>query len=134
MNSLYAVHSTLSRLRGVGPTVVLTDGDAVLQPRKVSRAGVRHAVDGVLVYVHKEEELDDVERRYPAERYVLVDDKVRILAAAKRHWGDRVTTVLPLQGQFANDPDLVAAHPAPDVTVEAIGDLLELDVQDLVRG
>lgn len=124
----------LSCLRGVAPTVVLTDGDAVFQPRKVSRAGVRQAVDGVLVYVHKEEELDDVERRYPAERYVLVDDKVRILAAAKRHWGNRVTTVLPLQGQFANDPDLAAAHPAPDVTVAAIGDLLDLDVQDLVRG
>jgi len=124
----------LSRLCGVGPTVVLTDGDAVFQPRKVSRAGVAQAVDGVLVYAHKEEELDDVERRYPAERYVLVDDKVRILAAAKRHWGDRVTTVLPLQGQFANDPDLAAAHPAPDVTVDAISDLLDLDVQDLVRG
>jgi FMN phosphatase YigB (HAD superfamily) len=124
----------LARLRGVGPTVVLTDGDAVFQPRKVSRAGVASAVDGVLVYVHKEDELDDVERRYPAERYVLVDDKVRILAAAKRQWGDRVTTVLPMQGQFANDADLLAAHPSPDVTVSALGDLLDIDVQDLVRG
>lgn len=124
----------LGRLRGAGPTVVLTDGDAVFQPRKVSRAGVGAAVDGVLVYVHKEEELDDVERRHPAERYVFIDDKVRILAAAKRHWDDRVTTVLPMQGQFANDADLLAAHPAPDVTVGALGDLLDLDVQDLVRG
>ena len=124
----------LARLRDAGPTVVLTDGDAVFQPRKVSRAGVGHVVDGVLVYVHKEEELDDVERRYPAERYVLVDDKVRILAAAKRHWGDRVTTVLPRQGQFANDPDLLASHPEPDVTVDGVGDLLELDLQELVRG
>jgi hypothetical protein len=124
----------LARLRDAAPTVVLTDGDAVFQPRKVSRSGVGSAVDGVLVYIHKEDELVDVERRYPAERYVLVDDKVRILAAAKRHWGDRVTTVLPMQGQFANDRDLLAAHPAPDVTVEALGDLLDLDVQDLVGG
>ena len=74
-----------------------------------------------------------MERRYPAEQYVLVDDKVRILAAAKRHWGDRVTTVLPLQGQFANDADLVGAHPSPDVTVDAVGDLLDLDLQALIR-
>jgi hypothetical protein len=124
----------LARLRETAPTVVLTDGDAVFQPRKVSRAGLAQAVDGVLVYVHKEEELDDVEWRHPSQRYVLVDDKVRILAAAKRHWGDRVTTVLPRQGQFANDPDLLAAHPAPDVTVDALADLLDLDVQDLVHG
>ena len=122
----------LARLRAAGTTVVLTDGDAILQPRKVSNAGLSSVVDGVLVYVHKEEELDDVERRYPAEQYVLVDDKVRILAAAKRHWGDRVTTVLPLQGQFANDADLVAGHPSPDLTVNAVGDLLELDLRELV--
>jgi len=124
----------LARLRATAPTVVLTDGDAIYQPRKVARAGVGSAADGVLVYVHKEESLDDVERRFPAERYVLVDDKVRILAAAKRHWGERVTTVLPLQGQFATDASLRAAHPAPDVTVDAVGDLLVLDLQDLVRG
>ena len=123
----------LARLRDTGTTIVLTDGDAIFQPRKVARAGLSSVVDGVLVYVHKDEELDDVERRYPAERYVLVDDKVRILAAAKRHWGDRVTTVLPLQGQFANDASLVAAHPSPDVTVGAVGELLDLDLQDLVR-
>jgi len=124
----------LGRLRAVAPTVVLTDGDAIFQPRKVARAGIGAVVDGILVYVHKEEELDDVERRYPAERYVLVDDKARILAAVKRHWGERVTTVLPRTGQFANDPDLLAAHPPPDVTVGAIGDVLALDLQDLVRG
>ena len=126
---------TLAHLRAAGPTVVLTDGDAVFQPRKIERAGIRDAVDDdVLVYVHKEKELDDVERRYPSERYVLVDDKARILAAVKRHWGERVTTVLPRTGQFANDPDLLAAHPPPDVTVGAIGDVLALDLQDLVRG
>jgi len=120
----------LARLRGLGPTIVLTDGDAVFQPSKVARAGIGEVADALLVYVHKEDELEDVERRFPADRYVLVDDKVRILAAAKLHWGARVTTVLPKTGQFANDPDLLAAHPTPDVTIEGIGDLL--DRQDLL--
>jgi FMN phosphatase YigB (HAD superfamily) len=121
--------AVLARLRSLGPTVVLTDGDAVFQPHKVERAGIARVVDGhVLVYVHKENELDDVERRYPADRYVLVDDKPRILTAAKQFWGERVTTVLPLQGQFANDPAIAAAHPAADVTVAGIGDLLDVDL------
>ena len=119
----------LVHLRTLGETVVLTDGDAVCLPQKVARAGIADAVDGnVLVYVHKELSLDDVERRYPAEGYVLVDDKLRLLAAAKEHWGSRVTTVLPLQGQFANDPEIAAAHPAADVTVAGIGDLLEVEL------
>ena len=119
----------LAHLRSLGSTVVLTDGDAVFQPHKVAQAGIRRAVGGnVLVYVHKELSLDDVERRYPADRYVLVDDKLRILTAAKAFWGERVTTVLPLQGQFATDPEIAAAHPAADVTVAAIADLLELDL------
>jgi hypothetical protein len=120
----------LARLRELGPTIVLTDGDAVFQPSKVERAGIGEVSDALLVYVHKEEELEDVERRFPADRYVLVDDKVRILAAAKLHWGERVTTVLPKTGQFANDPDLLAAHPAPDVTIAGIGELL--DRQDVL--
>jgi len=125
----------LARLSSAAPTVVLTDGDALYQPHKVARAGLWDAVDGnVLVYVHKEDELEDVERRYPADRYVLVDDKPRIIAAAKQFWGDRVTTVLPRQGQFATDPALVAAHPVADVTVERIADLLELDLEPLARG
>jgi FMN phosphatase YigB (HAD superfamily) len=125
----------LARLREVGPTVVLTDGDAVFQPHKIVRAGLWDAVEGdVLVYVHKEDELDDVERRYPADRYVLVDDKLRILTAAKEFWGERVTTVLPRQGQFANDPAVVAAHPEADVTVEKIGDLLRPELEALARG
>jgi hypothetical protein len=108
---------------------VLTDGDAVFQPHKVERSGIARAAAGhVLVYVHKELELADVERRYPAEHYVLVDDKLRILTAAKEHWGERVTTVLPLQGQFANDPAVAAAHPAADVTVAAIADLIDLEL------
>ena len=123
----------LASLRAAGPVVVLTDGDAVFQPWKVSRAGLRDASDAVLVYVHKEAELDDVERRHPARHYVLVDDKLRILAAAKAHWGDRVTTVLPLQGQFANDPEVVARYPAADLTVPGIADLVGIELEELGR-
>ena len=120
----------LEHLRTRCRTVALTDGDAVFQPRKVERSGIARAVDGhVLVYVHKELELEDVERRYPADRYVLVDDKLRILTAAKEHWGERVTTVLPLQGQFANDPAVAAAHPAADVTVAGIADVINLELE-----
>lgn len=115
----------LARLGTLGVTVVLTDGDAIFQPRKARRAGILDAVEGrLLVYVHKETEFGDVERRYPADRYVLVDDKPRILAAAKAHWGERVTTVLPLQGQFAGE----LADPPPDQTVAQIGDLLALEL------
>jgi FMN phosphatase YigB (HAD superfamily) len=119
----------LAHLHALGPTVVVTDGEAVFQPHKIERSGIARAVDGnVLVYVHKELSLDDVERRHPAERYVLVDDKVRILSAAKAFWGDRVRTVLPLQGQFATDPEIAAEHPAADVTVDGIADLDRLDL------
>jgi FMN phosphatase YigB (HAD superfamily) len=123
----------LDRLEALGRTVILTDGDVVFQPRKIERSGLLAAVDGhVLVYVHKEQELHDVERRYPAERYVLVDDKLRILAAVKEAWGERVTTVFPRQGHYATDPAILAAHPPADVSVERIGDLLELDVESLL--
>jgi FMN phosphatase YigB (HAD superfamily) len=114
--------------------VILSDGDVVFQPRKVERSGINEAVRGhVLIYIHKEEALADVERRYPAERYVMVDDKLRILAAAKKAWGERVTTVFPHQGKFANDPRVLAAYPRPDVTVERIGDLLSYKLSDLRR-
>jgi FMN phosphatase YigB (HAD superfamily) len=122
----------LRRLCILGPTVILSDGDVVFQPRKVERAGLSCAVDGrVLIYIHKEEALDDVERRYPADHYVLVDDKLRILTAVKRSWGERVTTVFPRQGSYAHDPKLVGAFPAPDMTIERIGDLLEYDLPRL---
>lgn len=124
----------LERFRSWGPTVILSDGDVVFQPRKVERAGIAEAVDGhVLIYIHKEEELEDVEQRYPARHYVLVDDKPRILAAVKRIWGERVTTVLPRQGQYANDAKVVASLPPADLTVERIGDLLAYDLSDLVK-
>ena len=96
--------------RGLGPTVILSDGDVVFQPRKVEHAGMADAVDGrVLIYIHKEEALDDVERRYPAEHYVLVDDKLRILTAVKQIWGERVTTVFPRQGSYAHDREGASA-------------------------
>jgi FMN phosphatase YigB (HAD superfamily) len=124
-----AALEVLERLRSLGPTVILSDGDVVFQPRKVERAGLSDAVDGrVLIYIHKEEALDDVERRYPAEHYVLVDDKLRILGAVKQFWGDRVTTVFPRQGTYAHDPDVVSAFPPADVTIERIGDLLDRDL------
>jgi FMN phosphatase YigB (HAD superfamily) len=120
----------IERLRTLGPTVILSDGDVVFQPRKVERSGIWEAVDGnVLIYIHKEEELDDVARRYPAQHYVLIDDKPRILAAVKEAWGDRVTTVFPRQGQYARDAK--SFRPA-DVTVERIGDLLTHDFSGLL--
>src|SRR6266446_4453775 len=121
----------LERLRGWGPTVVLSDGDVVFQPRKVQRSGLGDAVDGVLIYVHKERELDDVEQRYPADHYVLVDDKLRVLAAVKGAWGARVTTVFPRQGHYAHDPEILATNPAADLTVERIGDLVDYDLSTL---
>jgi FMN phosphatase YigB (HAD superfamily) len=124
----------LRRLSERGRTVILSDGDVVFQPRKVERAGLAAAVSGrYLIYVHKEQELADVERRYPASHYVLVDDKLRILAAAKQFWGARVTTVFPRQGQIAQDPKVLAAFPAADLTVERIGDLLAFDLPDSRR-
>jgi FMN phosphatase YigB (HAD superfamily) len=134
-NRLYpGALDVLENLRTWGRTVILTDGDVVFQPRKVERSGIFETVEGhVLIYVHKEEALADVERRYPADHYVMVDDKLRILAALKKAWGDRVTTVFPRQGQFANDPKAVAAYPgAADVTVERISDLLSYDLSRLL--
>jgi hypothetical protein len=107
-----------------GTPVILTDGDVVFQPLKIERSGLFAAVDGrVLLYVHKEQELAEVERLFPADHYVLVDDKIRILSDVKTIWGSRVTTVFPKQGHYATDPD-VATYPAADVSVANIADLL----------
>src|SRR5215813_14926068 len=125
----------LERFRNWGPTAILSDGDVVFQPRKVERSGISEAVNGhVLIYIHKEQALDDVERRYPAKRYVLVDDKLRILTAVKKIWGDRVTTVFPRQGQYASDTNVIAACPPADFTVERIGDLLNYELSALSAG
>jgi FMN phosphatase YigB (HAD superfamily) len=107
-----------------GRVAILSDGDVVFQPRKIDRSGICGAVEGnVLIYIHKEQMLDDVERRYPAEHYVMVDDKVRILAAMKTIWGDRLTTVFVRQGHYALDEASVAKYPPADVTIEKIADL-----------
>lgn len=122
----------LKRLHTVGPTVILSDGDVVFQPRKVERSGLSDAVKGrVLIYIHKEEALDDVERRHPADHYILVDDKPRILAAVKKIWGERVTTVFSRQGSYAHDTKAIAAFAPADVTIERTGDLLDYDLARL---
>ena len=132
-NRLYpGALDVLERLRAWGPTVILSDGDVVFQPRKIQRSGLGEAVDGILVYIHKERELDDVEARYPAERYVLVDDKLRILTAIKQAWGPRVTTVFPRQGHYARDPGALAGYPPADVDIARIGDLLDHDLRSLL--
>ena len=96
--------AAIARLRARGPVVILSDGDVVFQPRKIERSGLWAAVEGrVLIYIHKEEMLADVEQRYPARRYVMVDDKVRILAAMKAVWRERLTTVFVRQGHYAHD-------------------------------
>ncbi len=116
-----------------GPTVILSDGDVVFQPRKVQRSGLYDAVDGrVLIYVHKEQMLDAVQRRYPARHYIMVDDKLRILAAMKTAWRERLTTVFPRQGHYAVDPVNLATYPAADVTVEHIGELADADLPRLL--
>jgi FMN phosphatase YigB (HAD superfamily) len=117
-----------------GPCVILSDGDVVFQPRKVERSGLWEAVDGkVLIYIHKEQELDDVEQRYPAGHYVLIDDKLRILTAAKKAWGSRLTTVWPMQGHYARDPEAVKKYPPADIAIERIGDLVGFDLPALLR-
>jgi FMN phosphatase YigB (HAD superfamily) len=119
----------VKHVRQWGPPVILSDGDAVFQPRKVERSGLWRAVDDrVLIYIHKECELEYVERLYPADHYVLIDDKLRILAAVKKIWGERVTTVFPKQGHYALDPDILAEFPPADIELARIGDLLDCEL------
>jgi FMN phosphatase YigB (HAD superfamily) len=123
------------RLRTWGLTVIVSDGDVVFQPRKIQRSGLLRAVEGrVLVYVHKERELEDVEKRYPASHYVLVDDKLNILTSVKKAWGARVTTVFPRQGHYAHDPATLAEGRPADITVEQVADLLGYDLAALLGG
>ncbi|PUA18809.1 HAD family hydrolase [Glaciimonas sp. PCH181] len=114
----------LARFGAWGPTVILSDGDVVFQPRKIQRSGLWDAVEGrVLIYIHKEKMLDDLQLRYPARHYVMVDDKLRILAAMKSVMGEKLSTVFPRQGHYALDAGEVAAYPEADFTVECIGEL-----------
>ena len=123
----------LEHVRPGGVTVILSDGDVVFQPRKIQRSGLWEAVEGrVLIYVHKEQMLDDVERHYPAAHYVMVDDKLRILTAMKKFWGDRLTTVWVLQGHYALDPKATTMYPSADFTLERIGDLANYDLSLLL--
>ncbi|MEO7116755.1 MAG: HAD family hydrolase [Caldimonas sp.] len=124
----------VAHLGTLGPTVILSDGDVVFQPRKVQRSGLWSAVTGrVLIFVHKERMLDTVQRRYPARRYVMVDDKQRVLTAMKDVLGERVVTVFPRQGHYAHDPANIARYPAADIGIDRIGDLLELDLASLLE-
>lgn len=118
----------IEKCSALGQVVILTDGDVVFQPRKIERSGLFEAVAGnILIYVHKEYELADFERRYPAHRYVLVDDKIRILTAIKNVWGDRVTTIFPKQGHYALNAEDVAKYPSADISIDRIGDILSID-------
>jgi FMN phosphatase YigB (HAD superfamily) len=129
-NSLDAI----DHVRKWGQVVILSDGDVVFQPRKVERSGLLEAVEGnALIYVHKEQELDDVEHRYPAERYVMIDDKLRILTAMKKIWGERLTTVFPRQGHYALDEKAIAQYPPADITIERIGDLTKHEWTSFAR-
>jgi FMN phosphatase YigB (HAD superfamily) len=124
----------IEHLRRWGPTVILSDGDVVFQPRKIQRSGLWEAVEGrVLIYIHKERMLDDVAQRYPARHYVMVDDKLRILASMKKILQNRLTTVFPRQGRYALDPHCLSAYPPADLAIERIGDLLNYDFPALFR-
>jgi len=118
----------VAHLGSFGQTVILSDGDVVFQPRKVQHSGLWQAVEGrVLIYIHKERVLDDVQRRFPAAHYVAVDDKLRILAAMKQILRERLTTVFPRQGHYALDARNLATYPPADLSVERIGDLLQYE-------
>jgi FMN phosphatase YigB (HAD superfamily) len=117
----------------LGRAVILSDGDVVFQPRKVDRSGLYDTLQGhVLIYVHKELELEEVEARYPADHYVMIDDKIRLLTAIKKYWGKRVTTVFPRQGHYALDTELVAQYPKPDLTLSRIGELQKYSLQEIL--
>jgi FMN phosphatase YigB (HAD superfamily) len=121
-------------LRARGAAVILTDGDVVFQPRKVLSAGLWDAVEGkVFICIHKEQELRQVERRFPAQHYVMVDDKLRLLAAIKQHWRERVTTVFVRQGHYAADPAALADYPPADITLERIGELLNYGLDAILQ-
>ncbi len=123
----------IGHLGSLGPTVILSDGDVVFQPRKIQRSELWNAVDGrVLIYIHKEQMLDAVQRHFPARHYVMVDDKLRILTAMKSILQDRLTTVFPRQGHYAFDPANIAAYPAADFSVEHIGELADFNLTSLL--
>lgn len=124
----------IKHLDGFGQTVILSDGDVVLQPHKLQRSGLLDAVDGrALIYVHKEQMLDAIQHHYPARHYVMVDDKLRVLAAMKAILQERLTTIFPRQGHYALDPEMTATQPPADFTIEHIGELADLDLLSLIK-
>jgi FMN phosphatase YigB (HAD superfamily) len=126
--------NVIRHLGAWGTVVLLTDGDVVFQPRKILRSGLWDAVMGkVLIYIHKEKELHEVERRFPAQHYVMVDDKLRILTAIKQQWGQRVTSVFVKQGHYAADPKVLTAYPPADITLEHLAELLDYEVETLLQ-
>jgi len=133
-NRLYAGSlDAIEHLRPWGPTVILSDGDVVFQPRKIQRSGLWEAVEGrVLIYIHKEEMLADVALKFPARHYVMIDDKLRILTAMKNIWREKLTTVFPRQGHYALDTASVAKYPVADLTLDRVGDLVQYDLAALL--
>lgn len=124
----------IKHLQNFAQVVILSDGDVVFQPRKVLRSGLWNAVEGkVLIYIHKENELTQIERKYPAKHYVMVDDKLRILSAIKKHWRDRVTTIFARQGHYATDPNILAEYPSADISIENISELLNYKSTDFLQ-
>ena len=118
----------IEHIKSWATPVILTDGDVVFQPRKIERSGLFSAFDArVLIYVHKELELADVQRRFPSEHYLIVDDKLRILAAIKERWRRLVTTIFVRQGHYASEPNLMERYPAPDRTIGSIQELLDMN-------
>ena len=123
----------VEHVKQFGTPVILSDGDVVFQPHKIHDSGLFKAfAGGVLIYIHKEVELEDVERRYPADHYILIDDKLRILTDVKKIWGQRVTTVFVRQGHYAFDEKVISSYPPADITIERIGDLLQLPLSDVL--
>ncbi|MDK3157185.1 HAD family hydrolase [Kamptonema cortianum] len=126
--------SAVAHVRRFGVATILSDGDVIFQPRKVERSGLRDLFGGnVMIFLHKEEHLEYIESHYPAEHYVMIDDKVRLLDAVKRKWGRKVTTIFPRQGHYAHDQKAIAAHSRPDHVIETIGDLVTLGADDFLQ-
>jgi FMN phosphatase YigB (HAD superfamily) len=124
----------IDHLRTWGTPVILSDGDVVFQPRKIERSGLFEAVEGkVLIYIHKEQQLDEVEQRYPADHYVLIDDKLRILTAVKKIWAERMTAIFVRQGHYAHDPAILATYPPADISIDRISDLLNYNLDQLLN-
>lgn len=124
--------ATLEHLGQIGLPTIVSDGDAVYQPLKIERSGLAAAVDGrVLVYIHKEEHLDEVMTRWPSDVYVMIDDKARILAETKRQYPEQFVTIHVRQGHYGLDPERYS--PAPDLVVDAIGDLRTFSLAEVTH-